>query len=173
MAVLTVPLAISQTLSFVDAVRQGKYDNAINHVVEWAPDSIQPQIEQFVDRAQGLIGPTDSSGSALEVVKKDTATASADSEKPAVASSAQNQQAFDLDEEKLRAMVDQQISDRLAADAGNGQGMQLFGLLGTGAKRVWSFALDILQLGILIFLIPFYFFYFTIIWPKLTISVAA
>ena len=35
--VLTVPLVIGQTVSFIDAVRKGKYDGAIRHVVESGP----------------------------------------------------------------------------------------------------------------------------------------
>ena len=180
-AVLTIPLAISQTLSFVDAVRMGKYDTAIDHVVEWTPDSIQPQIEQFVDRAQGLIGIEDPSGSpakaddtkvaaVAEAAKPDASAAptAASAPPPAVAAAGAKGADFEMDEAKLRAMVDQQISERLNGESGGGQRMELFGLLGNGARRVWSFALDILQLGILVFLIPFYFFYFTIVWPKMT-----
>ena len=185
-AVLTIPLAIGQTLSFVDAVRMGKYDTAINHVVDLAPDSIQPQIEEFVDRAQNLIGISDPSDPVAESSDKKEGTAKSSDDSgaskaataasesaasdppPEVAASKIPSTEFDLDEAKLRAMVDQQISERLGSDSGNGQRIEVMGLLGNGAKRVWSFALDILQLGILVFLIPFYFFYFTIIWPKMT-----
>ena len=182
--VLTVPLAVSQTMSFVDAVRRGKYDNAINHVVDWAPDSIQPQVEEFVTRAQGLIGlpgapevgeagskPEDptrvASTGDSEIPSKPTPAPAADEGR--TRTSGTDPPVTDLDEEKIRAMVDEQISERLKAgdDSGDSR-FDVFGLLGTGAKRVWSFALDLLQVSILVFLIPFYFFYFTIIWPKMT-----
>ena len=53
---LTVPLVVSQTASFVDAVRRGKYDNAIERLVDLSPDSVQPQIESFVARGQNWLG---------------------------------------------------------------------------------------------------------------------
>ncbi|MFZ9881537.1 MAG: AI-2E family transporter [Phycisphaerales bacterium] len=43
----------------------------------------------------------------------------------------------------------------------------LFGLLGAGADRVWNFALAVLQLGLVAFLIPFYFYYFSVHWPSI------
>ena len=184
--VLTVPLAVGQTMSFVDAVRRGKYDNAINHVVDWAPDSIQPQVQQFVTRAQGVVGLSDDSGTdsdadgdVTQEKPKAVTAASASSDastapKPDVKTEVAFKSGVDppevrLDEEKIRAMVDAQITERLGkSDGSDDRGFDFFGLLGTGAKRVWSFALDILQVSILVFLIPFYFFYFTIVWPKMT-----
>ena len=182
--VLTVPLAVGQTLSFVDAVRRGKYDNAINHVVDWAPDSVQPQIEQFVSRAQNLVGisPESSSESGGTATKPETVIASSKrSDDPATTEPASPEAKQDVAfksgvdppesalEEKIRLMVDAQVSERLDASDGSGERrFDVFGLMGAGAKRVWSFALDILQVSILVFLIPFYFFYFTIVWPKMT-----
>ena len=76
-----------------------------------------------------------------------------------------------LDEARIRTLVDEQIDERLQAGSSSGargRGMDWFGVLGNGARRVLTFALGVLQLGILVFLIPFYFFYFTIIWPRIT-----
>ncbi|MEC7351490.1 MAG: AI-2E family transporter [Planctomycetota bacterium] len=182
--VLTVPLAVSQTMSFLDAVRKGKYDGAIDHVIDYAPDSIQPQIEQFVDRAQQWIGV---SAGAVAAGSEPPAPSTEDSTPPASTAPAgadaraeatprggtAPKQAGTLDEARIRALVDRQIEERLSADAsggsaGTGGKLDWFGVLGSGARRVVTFALGVLQLGILVFLIPFYFFYFTIIWPKIT-----
>ena len=43
----------------------------------------------------------------------------------------------------------------------------LLDLLGAGSQRVYSFALVVLQLGLVAFLIPFYFYYFSVHWPSI------
>lgn len=44
----------------------------------------------------------------------------------------------------------------------------LLALLGAGSKQVYSFALMVLQISLVAFLIPFYFFYFSVYWPDIT-----
>ncbi len=44
----------------------------------------------------------------------------------------------------------------------------LLALLGAGSKQVYAFALMVLQISLVAFLIPFYFFYFSVHWPDIT-----
>ena len=52
-----------------------------------------------------------------------------------------------------------------AADR-SGFGSAALGFVGAGARRIWSFALGSIELGLLVFLVPFYFFYFATSYPK-------
>ncbi|MDG2022393.1 MAG: AI-2E family transporter [Phycisphaerales bacterium] len=48
----------------------------------------------------------------------------------------------------------------------SGFGSAALGFVGAGARRIWSFALGSIELGLLVFLVPFYFFYFATSYPK-------
>ena len=50
--------------------------------------------------------------------------------------------------------------------AKDGFGSAALGFVGAGARRIWAFALGSIELGLLVFLIPFYFFYFATSYPK-------
>ncbi|MFB0987396.1 MAG: AI-2E family transporter, partial [Phycisphaerales bacterium] len=56
--------------------------------------------------------------------------------------------------------------DSDASMGGDGFGSAALGFVGAGARRIWAFALGSIELGLLVFLIPFYFFYFATSYPK-------
>ena len=43
----------------------------------------------------------------------------------------------------------------------------VFDVVGSGSARVYSIAMTLLQLGLIAFLIPFYFYYFSVYWPNI------
>jgi len=43
----------------------------------------------------------------------------------------------------------------------------MISLLGSGSARIYSIGLALLQLGLVAFLIPFYFYYFSVYWPNI------
>ena len=194
---LTVPLAVTQTASFVDAVRRGKYDNAIDRLVDLSPDSVQPQIEAFVARGQSWLGIStvddlasdDSDDGALrnhDQASNDavssagsTSDPTSESARPTVihvageashsSTGARSDEAA-LSDERIRMIVQEELNSQ-SSDAGaetlKPGGNQWFGWVGSGARRAWELVLGSIHLGILIFLIPFYFFYFTVTWPRM------
>jgi predicted PurR-regulated permease PerM len=45
-------------------------------------------------------------------------------------------------------------------------GASALGVVGAGAKQVWGLVLGSIELGLLVFLVPFYFFYFATTYPR-------
>jgi predicted PurR-regulated permease PerM len=45
--------------------------------------------------------------------------------------------------------------------------LSVLSLLGVGSQRVYAFSLFVLQIGLVAFLIPFYFYYFSVHWPSI------
>ena len=88
------------------------------------------------------------------------------------------------EDKQLQAMVRDEVSRQLgggifdpsagqastgdsdASIRGDGFGSAALGFVGAGARRIWAFALGSIELGLLVFLIPFYFFYFATSYPK-------
>jgi len=88
------------------------------------------------------------------------------------------------EDKQLQAMVRDEVSRQLgggifdpsagqastrdsdASMGGDGFGSAALGFVGAGARRIWAFALGSIELGLLVFLIPFYFFYFATSYPK-------
>ncbi len=196
---LTVPLAVTQTTSFIDAVRRGKYDNAIERLVDLSPDSLQPQIEAFVSRGQSWLGistiedepkaPAD--GTMMASGDEDAPAAGVDGaglessdlsgsdtpnvihvagEAPLEASSADDRLVLDNEDERIRMIVREELNTQTAdssSTADQDGGNNWYGWVGNGARRAWGIIVGSIHLGILIFLIPFYFFYFTVTWPRM------
>ena len=180
LAVFTVPLVIGQTVSFVDAVRKGKYTGAVQHVVQWAPDSVQPEIETFVYKAEGWIGikkPKDDDSKESSTSNGQSASSTAAGADTRVthvagdkgADTAADAPASMVSDEHIREIVREELAMRTMMDGsggGSGRGSDWFELVRKGMGRVWAIVLGIVQLGLLVFLIPFYFFAFSLWWPK-------
>ncbi len=45
-------------------------------------------------------------------------------------------------------------------------GSSALDMVGAGARRLWGLALGVVELGLLVFLVPFYFFFFAVSYPK-------
>lgn len=180
----TVPLVIGQTVSFVDSVRKGKYTQAVQHVVAWAPDSVQPEIETFVHKAEGWIGIQSSKASDDASTESSDGDTQKEVDAPAVPQSGADTRVTHVageqgasahvassgvaTDEQIRAIVREELAMRsaLMTTSEAAGGSDWFELLRNGMRRVWSVVLGIVQLGLLVFLIPFYFFAFSVWWPK-------
>jgi len=183
---LTVPLVVGQTASFVGAVKDGKYDGAINHAITWAPDSIQPELETFVGKAGSLLGlegleghesgpAEETTGSIGATVAEDSIARSPDEGSPPGATAAvgtENVDSLAAQDERIRAIVREELAARTGEGAiavpapADPEGLDWFGIVGSGVQRVWGVILGIIQISLLTFLIPFYFFMFSAAWPK-------
>lgn len=201
---LTVPLVVGQTMSFVDAISKGKYTNAIDHAVSYAPKSVRPELGSFVNKVEGWMGvPAQTDGDSKGPKEK-----SDDSTTPAVTSGSTNTAAVGAasattpeaeltvthvagedgvkpvstasgasseimeNPSELQALVRDEVARQLAdeslarkVETGNSK-FNWFGIVGTSFNRVWGIILGLVEIGLLTFLIPFYFFMFSIGWPR-------
>ena len=190
---LTIPLVVGQTISFVDAVRKGKYTGAIDHAVSWAPDSIQPELKTVLGKAENWLGveiaadstePVEPDEQASDDAGTDSSTdaeadgpvvthvageAPSDVDSDAVASRAS---AGLTEDERIRRIVQEELARQQVAGTTEvrqdteASGVNWVGIVGSGVARVWSVILGVVELGLLAFLIPFYFFMFSVGWPK-------
>jgi len=135
------PLAVGQSLAFGESLRKGKYDDALVRVIDAVPEEFRDDVRLWTERLiHPIAKPHDG--------KTDDAAANSP---PAPEHAATPVPA---------AIPAPQQSDSVF-DSG------LLDLLGAGSQRVYSFALVVLQLGLVAFLIPFYFYYFSVHWPKI------
>ncbi len=137
---IMVPLAVGQTLAFGENLRSGRYDDALLRAVEAVPEEYRADVRLWTER---IVHP----------IKKPTDSVAAP---PAAVSS-----------ESVPAEPAAAPPSSTTADAGISLDSGILELLGSGSKRVYSFALAVLQLGLVAFLIPFYFYYFSVNWPSI------
>lgn len=138
---VVVPLAIGQTLSFGESLRSGKYDAAIDRAVAYVPEDYREEVREWKDR---IIHPRSANDA------KDTA---ADAEARVGAP---------VDQGSVRAGASAaSLAPAWTFDSG------ILSLLGVGSQRVYALTLTILQIGLVAFLIPFYFYYFSVHWPSI------
>ena len=203
---LTIPLVVGQTMSFADAISKGKYTNAINHAVSYAPQSVRPELGSFVNKVEGWIGvppattsktdpetdpktdeksSSDPVGTAPPAADQDAsgAPASAGSEpvvthvagedgvQPETSTSTVASVASETPTE-IQTLVREEVSRQIAEARLAGQvdedrsQVNWFGIVGKSFSRVWGIILGLVEIGLLTFLIPFYFFMFSVAWPK-------
>ncbi|MCE2882446.1 MAG: AI-2E family transporter [Planctomycetaceae bacterium] len=145
---LFVPIAVGQTLEFSRSLREGRYDGTIDRIVASVPDEYRDGVRTLVDR---IVHPVEEPVAQAPV--HDGAEVHRDAEEP--------------QGESKPAEPAPAAATLNAAWTSSPLGAPLVALLGAGADRVWNFALAVLQLGLVAFLIPFYFYYFSVHWPAI------
>lgn len=141
---ILVPLAVGQTLAFGENLRSGRYDDALGRVIEAVPEEYRDDVRTWTER---LVHPI-----AKSPAEKQGNEGAAPAE-PASAPAA-------IEPSPI-------VSQPVAAQASGGIDIDsgILELLGSGSQRVYSFGLAVLKLGLVAFLIPFYFYYFSVHWP--------
>ena len=155
---IVVPLAIGQTLSFADSLRSGKYDGFVDRVLAEVPDEYREDARHWTDR---IIHPslkrapeeaTEHDADHVAGVPPASNETRGEKERASSASAETRTETFP----QLPSAVTQVSLDN-----------PIVALLGAGAGRVYSIGLTVLQLGLVAFLIPFYFYYFSVHWPAI------
>ncbi|MEY3143611.1 MAG: hypothetical protein RLY21_2104 [Planctomycetota bacterium] len=158
---LVVPLAVGQTLSFAENLRNHRYDGAIERVIEVIPEQYRDDAQSWVDR---VIFPKRSGEEGGEASKPSEPAAPAAptqaAAEPAAATAPQPAQSPGQASDVLATLPE---SVRTV-----GLDNPIFSLLGAGSRQVYSLVLRVLELGLVAFLIPFYFYYFSVHWPAIT-----
>lgn len=177
-AAAIVPLAVGQTLSFAESLRSGRYDEKVARLVEvvpeqyrddarrWADRIIHPQSKSTPERTQEPDAPEEASGDAKPVAGVATGAQDAPSgETPAAAERATQAEVAAIER---AAVVERVLPSLPDATGGISLDNPIFALLGAGASQVYAFALRLLGLSLVTFLIPFYVYYFSVHWPQIT-----
>jgi predicted PurR-regulated permease PerM len=182
---IVVPLAVGQTLSFAQNLRSHRYDGAITRMVEVVPEQYREDARSWIDR---VIYPNETRTASATEEEKTPADA-----QPAVMAGEEPEASGDGESKSEVAVRETSEGGVVAASAGagaatgepdvrdegvlrsiaptvreSGIGSPVLSLLGAGSRQVYAFMLGVLQLSLLAFLIPFYFYYFSVHWPAIT-----
>ena len=158
-----VPLAVGQTLAFGDSLRSGRYDAAIDRAVESVPDAYRGAVRDWTYR---IVHPSPTEKPADRPAGSTSADAGA-AQAPGAEGRATEGRASDAHAAGAHAAEPRAAAEPSSAFGGFGIDNSIITLLGAGSAQVWSFALAVLQLGLVAFLIPFYFYYFSVHWPSI------
>ncbi len=139
-----VPIVIGQGVELLESARSGRYDGALSSAIDGLPAEYQQSAKDLLDR----IGhPLPSSEGAIDSVPPSVTEGSVvppDATNPAQASGIVNE-----------------IADGIAAIE-----IPWVSLLGTSASQMLAFALTVFRISLVTFLIPFYFWFFSVSFPR-------
>lgn len=149
---LLVPLAIGQSVRLADYIRSGRFHGAVLRLEELLPEKSRADFEKaFEWMTPTRAGQASQPQGAWDSLQPGAATEPAGPVNVPVIS----------DEDRVRQIVREELATQAPAspsyswwDFVRGSGRAVLGLLGT-----------VLELGLLAFLIPFYFFFFSVSYP--------
>ncbi|MCH2135634.1 MAG: AI-2E family transporter [Phycisphaerales bacterium] len=144
---LVVPQVIEQTVSVVESVEDGTARRKLTALTEsWVPQHLQPDILDLVDELPSGEDEQRDARGGDQAAAGSTSTPSDPSTEP-----------FREGQEH------RSLSDRLAAQSGD---LDLWGLAGRTSRIAMSVVHNSITVGLLVFLIPFYFFFFSLWYPR-------
>ncbi|MFM7133764.1 MAG: AI-2E family transporter, partial [Planctomycetota bacterium] len=153
---ILVPLAVGQTLSFARNLNEGRYDGTVARMVEVVPEEYRDEVRYWTDRiihSRRAPASDEAAPSTLDAAPSETAPGPdggvASGEPAATAAAPASSTLGEL-------------------GTGLASGSPFVSILGAGAGQVYSLGLAVLRLGLVAFLIPFYFYYFSVHWPSIT-----
>ncbi|MCH2160965.1 MAG: AI-2E family transporter [Phycisphaerales bacterium] len=166
----TTMLVVGQTADFVGNIRSGKYANLVDKSITLLPKDYQAQarnarewLERSVPWTQEIFGDEDPSESGSADTGAGAPAKPAEAGETVVATQ-------EADDNRVRMLVREELArlkdDPKAAEQGSNLGVQALGFVGKGVRQVGSFILGTVELGLLVFLVPFYFFFFSNAYPK-------
>lgn len=163
-------VVVGQSVSFVQNATEGRYANALDKGISLLPEGPREQVQNAVEWVE-IKAPWSAKIFGDEAPKSGTA---ADAGATPAADEATPTEAIGSDA-RLQAVVAQEVARQLATrdetkalkDAEPWSfGSSAIGLVGKGARQVWSLALGTIEVALLVFLVPFYFFFFATAFPR-------
>ncbi len=192
---LVASVLINETNKLINEIREGRMQERLVALQEFLPETQREQFEQWFNwlLPEPIADEEDSLEELLEQWvpaeeraededESDEDDRESDEEALARESGEEAEAAEDLDEEliqerlteeRLRAIVRDELRQRDTEgerpEAGTGWGpANWFGVARGGAGAVMSFIGGLITIGFILFLIPFYFFFFSISFPRIT-----
>jgi predicted PurR-regulated permease PerM len=140
-----IPIIVGQTADLMQDYREGRFRETAVTLATFLPDTLEPRARELADYLPG--------GPESETVQVPPEPP------PAPAESA-------TDEQRLRAIIREEIEKARGDGAGGDESRRWIDVARGGARAAGAVLGGILQLGFLAFLIPFYFFFFSVWYPS-------
>jgi predicted PurR-regulated permease PerM len=178
---LSLPLIVGQSIQFIDDIRDGVMRQRIERLEHWVPAGMRDEFDRIVDRlpAGTLLQSRDGAGPG-ETAEPDAPEETA----PDRVADAPEAGTGELPgDERLEEMVDARVDERLqplrddlarlqgqidAAGRREGESDDGWALAKRGLRTIGSIIGSLIGLGLIVFLIPFYFFFFSLWYPEVT-----
>ncbi|MEY2796495.1 MAG: hypothetical protein RIR10_2211 [Planctomycetota bacterium] len=173
---IVVPLVAAQTLSFAESLRSGRYDGAVERIIEVVPDDYRADVRAWADR---VIHPSSRAHESTHATSDTTIeTTETSPETPVDTQTASSSSGAKSSNAAANLPTPTTSSGQVAQDGSVIARLPesvtqvsldnpIVSLLGAGAGQVYAISLRLLQLGLVAFLIPFYFYYFSVHWPAI------
>ena len=181
----TLFLVIGQTSSFISGAGSGRYADLLDKGVTLLPEEIRTQaedgiswLEEKIPWSARVFGDATTDDAATPPASDRPTNVAADAE-PAALDKADASTAAQAEDARIEAMVREEVARQLSGgligediaemeqrNRAKKFGASALGVVGAGAKQVWGLVLGSIELGLLVFLVPFYFFYFATAYPR-------
>ena len=175
----TVPIAIGQTVNLINRVRDADLSKIAERVIEYAPEQSRDELREgvrWIERQfseaplTGVEAQPSGSAFALDSEMKSAADGVVrEEEKPIVAMDDSLSAAQD---ERVRELVRLELASQgivslpQISRAPGGAPWRIVGAIGSSAEYVSGFLVGLLQLSLIAFLVPFYFYFFSLSFPR-------
>lgn len=173
---IMVPIVVGQSASFVQAFRQGRFNAAFERAEQLVPEQYRGEVERVREWFSSNVSPApvgvagkdaSSTHEAGESKPAETAAPHAKAKEGEVsaATSAEREVAIKEADAIQRAVAAELDRRGLVSARTDRSGFQWGAVLGSSAEQVLMTALDVLTVGFLAALVPFYFWFFSISFP--------
>jgi len=176
---IMVPIVVGQSASFVQAFRQGRFNAAFERAEQLVPEQYRGEVERVKEwfssnvspAPVGVLGAAGKDAASTHEAEASKATESAAPKSKRIegeastATSAEREVAIKEADAIQRAVVAELDRRGLVSARPDRAGFQWGALLGSSAEQVLVTAVDVLTVGFLAALVPFYFWFFSISFP--------
>jgi len=176
---IMLPIVVGQSASFVQAFRQGRFNAAFDRAEQLVPEQYRGEVERVKEWFSSNVSPAPvgvSGAAGKDAASTHEAEASKATESAApkskriegevsAATSAEREVAIKEADAIQRAVAAELDRRGLVSLRTDRAGFQWGALLGSSAEQVLVTAVDVLTVGFLAALVPFYFWFFSISFP--------
>ena len=147
---ILVPLIVGQSIQLIENIRSGQIQESMLQLKQYVPLDLQDDFERAIltITPRHLVAGVAATQGSLEAAPPTAATFS-----------------DQLDEERLRELIREELAAQDRAGSARSSPTAWWDLVKASGRAVFTFLGALVQLGLLAFLIPFYFFFFSVSYP--------
>jgi predicted PurR-regulated permease PerM len=176
---IMLPIVVGQSASFVQAFRQGRFNKALERTEQLVPEQYRGEVERVKEWFSSNVSPAPvgvsnagaknaelkHEGDEAKPLEPVAASAKEPAGEAAVTAKAEREVAIKEADAIQRAVAAELDRRGLVSARTDRAGFQWGALLGSSAEQVLVTAVDVLTVGFLTALVPFYFWFFSISFP--------